>query len=708
MPEVVFKKMLASQPLLKDPLNDSDQVVLDDVPLRVFAGEKVRTGTRPSATEQVGGNTITWVFVEATSGHSVEKRKGFVDDTFLVAEDAGGIVPVGGFNRFPLQVKKSEFADACYVQAELSKTNPAYLYALAFVQSGSQWSDTDVKTSDPDDAIAFGVYQFTKDTWASLILLAELNDLTGDLIKSPTAQCVVAAVLASKSADLLKALVTDRGISAVDLYLAHMFADDKSFGSNSAAKILDAEKANAAQKSLDVIAQIYPEAPVRAAFLKRNKAIFNEDGTATIEQALKACSDKFAAGFEEVRRTTRDLQNSVPSDVDDPVFGTRFTGKIIAVTDQDVDALARVCHSEVGNFGKFGDNVLTDALAAVVDTIFNRVVYPTTEFPKTIQGVINQPKQFSAINNIGTWKGLQEAPPKNFNIVLQHVQRRASGTDSKIKGATHFFNPDISHPDWGEAIKENPVARYGTPPDSHIHGFPKGYHPPEGHAIQLGKESTVFSGDGRHQGPLISPDQSASSIVAAALKEWDFWGRSKTGNIHHKDDELPFATYVRDTYCKPFSSNLPSLEAIAKDKYFWSAVAISYMIKQAGVPASQFKFAESHSVYIREAIKARKDKNKSKAYWGFRIDEPEAILAPGDIVGAGRTKGMTFAEAQALFDMTDDYESHSDIVVAIRVGEADLIGGNVSDSVTMKTLKLDSKGRIQDKKNLSFVVMKKN
>jgi len=83
-------------------------------------------------------------------------------------------------------------------------------------------------------------------------------------------------------------------------------------------------------------------------------------------------------------------------------------------------------------------------------------------------------------------------------------------------------------------------------------------------------------------------------------------------------------------------------------------------------------------------------------------------VAPGDIVGAGRTKGMTFEQAQALFDKKTDYESHSDIVVEVRGGEADLIGGNVSDSVTKKTLKLDAKGRLRDKKNLSFVVMKKN
>jgi hypothetical protein len=132
------------------------------------------------------------------------------------------------------------------------------------------------------------------------------------------------------------------------------------------------------------------------------------------------------------------------------------------------------------------------------------------------------------------------------------------------------------------------------------------------------------------------------------------------------------------------------------------------MVKQSGVSASEFTFSQSHSTYIREAIKARRDKDKSKAYWGFRIDETEAVLAPGDIVGAGRTKGMTFEQAQALFDKKTDYESHSDIVVAVRAGEADLIGGNVSDSVTKKTLKLDAKGRLRDKKNLSFVVMKKN
>jgi spore germination cell wall hydrolase CwlJ-like protein len=707
MPAPVTKKVLANQPLLAEPRDDSDQVVLNGAPLRVFAGEKVDAGAKDSVDEKIHDTlTITWIFVEAISGANVNERKGFVDDRFLVDETEEVPVP-GGFKRFPEKPGKDEFADACFVQAELNKTNPAYLFALAFAQSGAQWTANEVTITDPAGAPALGVYQFTQATSDELRKLAELNDIAASEIRFPTAQCVVAAVLASKSADLLKGLITDRGLSAVDLYLAHMFVDDKTFGSNAAMKILEAEKADPKQKSADVIAaHIYPDAGIRTAFLARNKDIFKPDGSATIEEALKTCSDKLAAGFAEAKKVAEDLQKSIPLDVNDPIFGTRFTGLVISVTDQDVDALARVSHSEVGHFGKFSDTVLANALGAVVDTIFNRVIYPTKEFPKTIQGVIDQPKQFSAINPIGTWKGLPAAPPKNFDIVLKHIQARATGADSAIKGATHFFNPDISDPDWGGPIKANPVAKFGTPKDSHIHGFPKGYRPPEGHAIQLGKDAAVFSGDGVHQGQLITPDKSVRSIVAAAIKEWEFWGRSKPGAIAHTDNEVAFATYIRDTYCKPLSAT-PTLPDISNDKYFWSAVAISYMIKQAGIEKEQFTFAQAHSVYIREAIKACKDKNKDKAFWGFRIDAPEAILAPGDIVGAGRSEGMTFDQAQALFNKTVDYESHSDIVVEVRDGEADLIGGNVSDSVTMKTLKLDAKGRIKDKKNLSFVVMKK-
>ena len=88
----------------------------------------------------------------------LDKRKGFVDkESSASPEDAGShVLPADGFNPFPLQVKKSRICRcvlrAVGIQQDESGIN---LTTLAFAESGSEWSDTDVKTSDPDGALAF-------------------------------------------------------------------------------------------------------------------------------------------------------------------------------------------------------------------------------------------------------------------------------------------------------------------------------------------------------------------------------------------------------------------------------------------------------------------------------------------------------------------------------------------------------------------------
>jgi hypothetical protein len=317
MPDTVMK-VKASQPLLKDPRDDSDQVVLDGVPLRVFGGEKVKIGAKPSATEQVGDNQITWIFVEATSGADVDKRKGFVDDTFLVAE-ATDVPVVESFIPFPTQVNREDFATTCYLQAALNGTNPAYLYALAFALSGDQWSDSDVKTDDAADAPAFGVFRFPTQTWQRLISEPEATNIVPEQIRFPDVQCIVAAILAVKSANLLKGKITDRGLAAVDLLLAHLFADTTGFGSDAAAVILQAEKNDKTQSAETVVKAIYPDNAVRAAFFKRNTNIFKVDGSASIEQALVMCATKLDGGFDQVRK--------VAGEADSDVFGDGIPAK---------------------------------------------------------------------------------------------------------------------------------------------------------------------------------------------------------------------------------------------------------------------------------------------------------------------------------------------------------------------------------------------
>ena len=129
----------------------------------------------------------------------------------------------------------------------------------------------------------------------------------------------------------------------------------------------------------------------------------------------------------------------------------------------------------------------------------------------------------------------------------------------------------------------------------------------------------------------------------------------------------------------------------------WSAAFISWVMKQSGA-GNQFKYNASHSVYIRDSIKKRKDQVKDAAFIAFKIDEvtPEV----GDLVCAPR------GNQTVTYDTTENYISHCDLVVAKRSNEIDIIGGNVSDSVTQKTLKLDANGKVKDTTRPWFVVIK--
>ncbi len=57
---------------------------------------------------------------------------------------------------------------------------------------------------------------------------------------------------------------------------------------------------------------------------------------------------------------------------------------------------------------------------------------------------------------------------------------------------------------------------------------------------------------------------------------------------------------------------------------------------------------------------------------------------------------MTADRAAAFFDRDSGYKSHSDVVVAKRTNEIDVIGCNVGDTVAKKTLAIDEHGHIRD------------
>jgi hypothetical protein len=128
----------------------------------------------------------------------------------------------------------------------------------------------------------------------------------------------------------------------------------------------------------------------------------------------------------------------------------------------------------------------------------------------------------------------------------------------------------------------------------------------------------------------------------------------------------------------------------------WSAAFISWVMKEAGM-GDRFSYSDWHATYIRNSILARRRNNRDFAYWGYRLSERAPQV--GDLVGYARQGGIKYDYQPTV------YSSHTDLVVAVRPGEIDVIGGNVKDSVTKKTLKTDPEGKLIDKHYRWFVVM---
>lgn len=141
------------------------------------------------------------------------------------------------------------------------------------------------------------------------------------------------------------------------------------------------------------------------------------------------------------------------------------------------------------------------------------------------------------------------------------------------------------------------------------------------------------------------------------------------------------------------------------DNYYineaWSSAFISYLMRKAGA-GKDFTYAQSHSQYITDSIKNRKE-NKSAKFKGYRPNEVKVKV--GDLVCYPRQAGVTY-ESQA------GYKSHCDLITQINGNIATGIGGNVSDSVTKKQYALKD-GKIDKSKDNKgyggiFTVIKNN
>jgi hypothetical protein len=187
-------------------------------------------------------------------------------------------------------------------------------------------------------------------------------------------------------------------------------------------------------------------------------------------------------------------------------------------------------------------------------------------------------------------------------------------------------------------------------------------------------------------------------MLQLAREEWEYFGRQtigKDGNISHpgkKETDDPHwrrvGLYWRNGVYLPWTGKNTD-EA-------WSAAFISWVMREAGL-RHHFVYSDWHAHYINRAIEAREAGDDDFAFWGYRLEERAPQV--GDMVAYARRDDINFDHRPEV------YPSHCDIVVAVRPGEIDVIGGNVQDSVTLKTLATDESGKLIDTHQKWFCVL---
>lgn len=137
----------------------------------------------------------------------------------------------------------------------------------------------------------------------------------------------------------------------------------------------------------------------------------------------------------------------------------------------------------------------------------------------------------------------------------------------------------------------------------------------------------------------------------------------------------------------------------------WSAVFVSWCVKQAGATAAEFRFAAAHAVFVHQAI--RNAQGNTGVFRGFKLTDHAPQV--GDILQNNRN-GHDFDFAFA--STHTEYESHSAIVVETGEdsagGYALTIGGNEGNSVRRTVVRLTPQGFVKQRKEKPFICIVAN
>ncbi len=205
-------------------------------------------------------------------------------------------------------------------------------------------------------------------------------------------------------------------------------------------------------------------------------------------------------------------------------------------------------------------------------------------------------------------------------------------------------------------------------------------------AIVDGREESGFASSKFLRPPLSPPRE---KLIENAVTEWLRFKRGQG-----RETASPFDRFVGE-YWNELGIALDGDDAGQP----WSAAFISFIVRKAGY-GSSFVYHQAHWKYINDSIDRRRAGDSGAAYWGFKLTEHPPQL--GDLVAGWRLSPVTFATRPSGF-----YASHTDVVVEVHKDKVRTLGGNVANSVKMKTFTLDAGGFLRPLSKL-FAVMRNN
>jgi len=118
-------------------------------------------------------------------------------------------------------------------------------------------------------------------------------------------------------------------------------------------------------------------------------------------------------------------------------------------------------------------------------------------------------------------------------------------------------------------------------------------------------------------------------------------------------------------------------------EYAWSAAFVSYVMRTAGAGAG-FPYGPAHWTYVSAA-------RTGPPEVPLRAERPEAYAPQrGDLICTGRE----WSKHVRFDDLPVQFAGHCDLVVDVAPGELTVVGGNVSDAVTVKHVPVSEQGML--------------